>query len=327
MNSANTFRDPKAAPVESRPKSHLGALAIWASALIGPVPFVLAPILAGLSRIESLPVYIFCLCAWTAALLVYVSVVRSRWNRIWLFPRTRTSRILAVAGIVCHVCALSLWSLPTAVLGWVLLSGAWLSTHAGDKHDGPWKLLSHWPSLCMLLQMPYFTVTKLDQAYRQVLSQTLTYCLDLLGVPFRREQLQFEFATFALSVDDILINSPFIALLLFASCLVFSWLRRPMVLLPAYLGAAILWAFGMHLVQLCTIGFMRHAYAIDIGTGWLFVLLNVTTLLAAIGLILSTDRCLRILFMPVPLEDSSNESLNPLSRAWNRMLLPLATDN
>lgn len=82
----------------------------------------------------------------------------------------------------------------------------------------------------------------------------------------------------------------------------------------------------MHLVQLCTIGFVRHAYDIDCGTGWLFVFLNMTTLLAAIGLVLSTDRCLRILFMPVPLEDSSNESLNPISRVWNRMLLPLATD-
>lgn len=327
MNSANTFHDSKGAPVESRPKPQLGAIAVWASALISPVPFVLAPILAGVSRIESLPVYVFCLCVWSAALLAFLSLVRSRWNRIWLWPRTRTSQTLAIAGIVCQVCALCLSSLSTAVLGWVLLSGAWLSTHTGEKHDGPWKLLSHWPALCMLLQMPYFAAMKLDQAYRQILSHTVTYCLDSLGVPFRREHSQFEFATFALSVDDILINSPFIAWLLFVSCLVFSWLRRPMVLLPAYLGAALLWAFGMHLVQLCTIGFMLHTYAIDVGAGWLFVLLNVTTLIAVIGLILSTDRCLRVLFMPVPLEDASNESLNPLSRVWNRMLLPLASDN
>lgn len=327
MNSANKRHEPAVSLADSRQQSRIGAQVFWVIALIGPFPFVLAPILAGLSRIESLSVYVVSLCAWAAALLVYVSVVRARWNRIWLFPRTRTSQILAIAGIVCQVCALCLSSLPTAILGWVLWSGAWLSTHTGEKYDGPWKLLSHWPALCMLLQVPFFAATKIEQAYRQNLSQTVTYCLDLLGVPFRREQLQFEFATFVLSVDDVLLNSPFIAWLLLVCCLAFSWLRRPMILLPAYLGAAIFWAFGMHLVQLCTIAFMRHAYAIDVGTGWLFVLLNVTTLLAAVGLILSTDRCLRVLFMPVPLEDASNDSLNPLSRAWNRMLLPLATDN
>ncbi len=121
-------------------------------------------------------------------------------------------------------------------------------------------------------------------------------------IPFRRDHSQFEFARFVLSVDDILKSSPFIGWMLFVSCLAFSWLYRPIVLLPAYLSAAMFWAFGMHLVQLCTIGFLRHSYDFDLGEGWLFVLLNMTTVIAAIGLVLSTDRCLRILFMPVPME-------------------------
>ncbi len=178
----------------------------------------------------------------------------------------------------------------------------------------------------MLLQFPDFVATRLNQAYQQVLSQTVACCLDWVSIPFRRDDSQFEFARFALSVDDILIDSPFIRCMLFVSCLILSWLLRPIVLLPAYLGAAILWAFGMHLMQLSTIGFIRHVYDFDIGTSWLIVLLNMTTLLAAIGLMLSTDRCLRILFMPVPMEASSSETLNPISGVWNRMLLPLATD-
>ncbi len=326
MNSANTLHDPEASLVNSRQKIQIAAQVFWIIALIGPVPFVLAPILTRLSRFESLPVYVFCLSEWAAAFLIFGSVVRSRWNRRWCLPQTRTSQILATAGIICQVMALYLSSCPTAVLGWVLFSGAWLSTHAGESHRGRWKLLSHWPALCMLLQFPNFAAMKLDQAYQQVLTRSFACCLDTIGIPFRRDHSQFEFARFALSVDEVLVDLPSIGWMLFVSCLIFSWLFRPIVLLPAYLGAATLWAFGMHLVQLCAIGFMRHLYDLDVATGWLFVLLNVTTLLAAIGLVLSTDRCLQILFMPVPLEGSSNESLNPISRVWNRMLLPLATD-
>lgn len=119
MNSAYTLHDPEASLVDSRQKSRIGAQVFWSIALIGPIPFVLAPILNGLSRIESLSVYVFCLSAWTAAFFVFTSVVRSRWNRNWFFPRTRTSQILAIAGIVCHVCALCLSSPLSTWLGTV----------------------------------------------------------------------------------------------------------------------------------------------------------------------------------------------------------------
>ena len=48
------------------------------------------------------------------------------------------------------------------------------------------------------------------------------------------------------------------------------------------------------------------------------------TLLLAVGLFLSSDRLLQILFVPVPLEGSSRGPLNPINRGWNWLLLPLA---
>ncbi len=43
MNSAKTLHDREASLVASRKMSQIGAQVFWIVALIGPVPFVLAP--------------------------------------------------------------------------------------------------------------------------------------------------------------------------------------------------------------------------------------------------------------------------------------------
>ncbi len=98
--------------------------------------------------------------------------------------RGHTSQILAISGkfLLCRrvvpVVA------PTAVLGGFCFVVLGLSAHAGERHSGRWKLLSHWPALCMLLQFPIFVATKLDQAYQQVLTHKFAFCLDTIGIPF-----------------------------------------------------------------------------------------------------------------------------------------------
>ena len=328
MNSIKSDLRNSIAPASgSKPKLERRAQVVWGAALVGPLPLVLSPILADLQRIQNWPVFVFSNLIWCVALLTFVAMVFSRWNRVTSFPGTWASRILFVGGIACYLLSAMVGSVWIAIVGWTLHCGAWLATHAGSRDNDYRKLLIHWPTLCMLLQLPNLLETKLVLAYKHLLSVVTTSCFEVLGVPFRNDNLVFEFAQTTLSVDEVLVNSQTIAWMLFVSCVIVAWLRRPLALLPAYLTIALFWTLGTHLVQLAVIGFARQRYQLEFSTGWLTVLLNTTTLVMAVGLFLSSDRLLRILFMPVPLEESSRGPLNPINRGWNWLLLPLAVDH
>jgi len=253
-------------------------------------------------------------------------MVLLRWNKVTRFPDTRTSQILFVAVIACYLFSIATWSIRIATLGWTLLAGAWLATYLGSNDSNRWKLFSHWPALCILLQLPEFVETKLVLAYRQLLFMIAATCFDALRIPFRSDNLTFEFAKTVLSMDEVLVNSPSIAWMLFVSCLIVAWLRRPIVLLPAYLSVALFWTLGTHLVQLTVLGIASQWYQLDFSTGWLSLLLTLATLVMAAVSLFSSDRFLQMLFMPFPLDDSSRGPLNPINRAWNWLLLPLAVD-
>ncbi len=327
MNSIkNELQDSIGLASHSKPKFERLAQAVWIGGLVGPLPLVLSPILADLERIQTWPVYVFGILIWCVAVLALVAMIFSRWNRVTRFSGTWASRTLVVLGIACYCVSAFTGSLWVAIAGWGLHCGAWLATHASSKDTDYGKLLIHWPALCMLLQLPGFIETKLVLAYKQLLSAVTASSFDALGIPFRNDNLAFEFAQTKLSIDDVLVNSQPIAWMLLVSCMIVAWLRRPLALLPVYLAVAIFWTVGTHLVQLAIIAFARQKYAFEFSSGWLSILLTTTTLVMFVGLFLSSDRLLQILFMPVPLEDSLRRPLNPLNHGWNRLLLPLAID-
>ena len=325
MNSKDCeLQDSLASAHASQPSVERYAQVIWMLGLVSPVPVVFYPLLIDLQRIQSVPVYIFGILIWCIALLVFVAMVLSRWDKFMRFPDTRTSQILFVAGIACYLFSIATWSIGIATLGWTLHAGAWLATHSGLNYSNRWKLLAHWPAACVLLHFPEIVETKLALAYQQLLFRVTAACLDALRIPFRSDDLTFEFARTTLFVDEVLVNVLSLTWMLFVSCLIVAWLRRPIVLLPVYLSVALFWTLGIHLVQLTVLGIARQQYQLDFSTGWLSIMLTATTLVMAVVSLISSDRCLQILFMPVPLDDSSRGPLNPINRGWNWLLLPLA---
>jgi hypothetical protein len=310
-----------------KPKFERILQVLWTAALVGPLPLVMSPIFADLQQIQSMPVYVFGILIWCVTALAFGVLVFSRWNRVTRFPDTFFSRLLFAAGIACYLSSVIASSVSIAIAGWALPCGAWMATHMGSKDNTNWRLWSYWPALCMLLQSPVFLETKIVLAYKQLLAVVIGSFFDVLRIPFRNENLTFEFAQTTLSTDEALVNSPSIVWMMFMSCMIVAWLRRPLALLPAYLSIAVFWTFGTHLVQLAVIAFARLRFTLDFSTGWLSIALTTATLILAAGLFLSSDRLLRILFMPVPLEDSPRGPFNPIIGTWNRLLLPLAVDH
>lgn len=299
---------------------------LWNAALIGPLPLVLSPILADLQQIQSMPVYVFGILIWCVAVLAFGVLVFSRWNRVTRLPDTLLSRLLFTAGIACYVASVAASSDSIAIAGWTLLSGAWMATHVGLKDSANQRLWSYWPAICMLVQLPVFLEAKLGLAYMQSLAVVIGSFLDVLRIPFRNDNLTFEFAQTTLSIDEAIVNSQSMVWMMFMSCVIVSRLRRPLALLPVYLSIAVFWTFGTHLVQLAVIAFALQRFELDFSTGWLSIALTAATLIVAAGLFLSSDRLLRILFMPVPLEDSTRGPFNPITGVWNRFLMPLAVE-
>ena len=312
--------------LESKPKFERIAQVLWIAGLVGPLPLVASPILADLQRIQSLPVYVFGMLIWFIAAIAWGALVFSRWNKVTRFPDSLLSRLLFTGGIACYFSSVLASSVSIAITGWTLLCGAWLATHAGSKDNDHWRLLSYSPALCMFLPLPDFLETKIVLAYEQFLAVVMGPCFDVLRIPFRNDSLTFEFAQSALSIDETLVNALSIVWMMFLSCIIVSWLRRPLALLLAYLSVAVFLTFGTHLVQLAVIAFARQRFELDFATGWLSVALTTTTLIMAVGLYLSSDRLMRILFMPVPLEDSPRGPMNPITSVWNGLLLPLAAE-
>jgi hypothetical protein len=327
MNSPNQQTTvPTESPDEPNQRFERIARLFWASLLMAPLPLVLYPIHSSLLRVPSLPVYVFGVLIWSITLLAFFTLVFRRWDRVSRLASTVSGRVLLGAGFASYFFGFFCWSIELATIGWTLHAAAWLATHSGVKDSHGWNLLIHWPALCMLLQTPEIFEEKLRWLYQEQLALVTSTCFDFFSIPFRREHSHFELARCSFSVDDIMVNSPHMAWMLFTCCVIVSWLRRPVVLIPAYLAVAMVWTFGMHLTQLILFGLAQHWYHVDLSTGWPSVLLLASTLLAAIGLIFSSDRCLQILFMPLPVDDSSQDSVNPINRVWNRWLLPLAVD-
>ncbi len=320
------FQSTSSMNSSSKPRFERILEVLWTAALIGPLPLVMSPIFADLRKIQSMPVYGFGILVWCVAALAFGVLVFSRWNRVTRFPDTLLSRLFFTAGIACYMSSVIASSVSIAIAGWTLLSGAWMVRHVGSHDNANRRLWSYWPALCMLLQSPVFLETEFCSAYKQWLAVVSGSFFDVLRIPFRNVNLTFEFAQSTLSIDGALVNSPSIVWMMFMSCMTVAWLRRPLVLLPAYLSITLFWTFGTHLVQLAVIAFARQRFELDFSSGWLSIALTTSTLLVAAGLFLSSDRLLRILFMPVPLEDSARGPFNPITIAWNRLLMPMAAN-
>ena len=320
-----------------KPKLERLVQVLWIVALAGPLPIVMSPIYTDLQQIQAMPVYLFSILIWLVALLALGVLVFSRWNRVTRFPDTVLSRLLFAAGIACYLVSVFSSSVSIAIAGWTLLSGAWLSTHMDSMGSGSTVnsskdstnggLMSYWPAVGMLLQVPDFLEARVFLTYKQLLAAVVGSFLDVLRIPFRNDKLTFELAHHTLSIDDTLANSPSIVCVMFISCVIVAWLRRPLVLLPVYLSIAVFWTFGSHLVQLAVIAIARQRFGIDFSTVWPSIALTFATLVVAAGLFLSSDRLLRILFMPVPLEDSPRGALNPIVSVWNGLLFALTVDH
>jgi hypothetical protein len=300
----------------------------WCLCLLAPSIWILGRSVAhSLQMPSSWLASTFATCVWGSLTAGYLALVYSRWNKIVRTPYTGLAWILVVAGFLSYAAALAYSAIFMVEIGWVLHWGAWLASHDQCRNTGYTKMLELWPAAWFHLKLPDSWISSGVEAYQQALSSNAAICFDALGLVYRNIGDTFVLSKGAMSTSAVLANSLPVACILFAGWFFFTYFRRPLVLLPIYLGTTFVWAFGMHSVQLIVSGYMIGFHNWKLSNEPFAVLLSSICAFVVIALIVSTDRLLCMVFMPVPLERPLvgvvTGRMNPLSFYWSRLFLPL----
>lgn len=147
---------------------------------------------------------------------------------------------------------------------------------------------------------------------------------DLLMIPFRRSEFAFEFAYGNLALKNVLLDLTPIGGLFWIAMLLAVWMRRPMILLPLYAVAGLVWSYGLSLVQIVVTVWTRVHWDWDLASGWQLIALNCVCFATALGLQLATDRFIQVIFYPVPNDHAFVQQMTAIEFSWNRLFMPLA---
>jgi exosortase/archaeosortase family protein len=105
----------------------------------------------------------------------------------------------------------------------------------------------------------------------------------------------------------------------FIALLIVVWKRRPLILAPVYLIAALVFAVLANTIRVLTIALAEYSFQYDLTSGWQHDMVGYLALLLCGGALLSFDSLCEMLFHPtrVPMH---KRKLNPLALGWNYLL-------
>ncbi len=242
-------------------------------------------------------------------------LVFERWDRVTNPPQGYLAWTLIATSLVLIAFATLIWSPWLGLLGWLCgLSACFYCQHErGSAHS----LLPLSIPMWLALRLPLGLDIKLTSDLQQRTSRLSSYIFDRLAIPHKRSGNIFELVHGQLFVEDACSGVQSLFALLFVAALLVVWLRRPLILLPIYLLAGLIWSGVMNVVRVVCIGFAQERLGLNLSHGWPHEVLGYACLTGAILLLLSTDRLLRVVFFPIPVE-SAGKQRNPLINAWNR---------
>ena len=240
-------------------------------------------------------------------------LVLDRWDRrgnglSWL------ATIPVLSGVLAIGLATLVWSPWLGMLGWLAISGGWLFTHF--ERDTGRRLSGVWILLLLLLRLPVHLDLKLTAYLQEKTARLSSFVLDWMNVIHFRNGTVFELQGGPLFVENACSGVQSLFALFFIATLIVVWRSGSLWLWPVYLLAGFLWAGFLNIVRIVCIAVAQEWYQLDLAHGWKHELLGYICLLVAIGLLLSTDRLIRVFFYEVP-QESLLRSPNPVSRFWN----------
>ncbi|MCS7471463.1 exosortase U [Stieleria sp. ICT_E10.1] len=293
----------------TQPKYH--AAAFWAVVLLAPLPG-LSVYLAWLSELEQYG-YVFPL------ILALIALVLFRWDYQFRMPGDASSIGLVALGVTLNLFASYRASPWLTAIAFAMTAAGWLRTHlssAPDRHRLTYLSLL----LVMMIRLPLNRDLALAAALQRVTSRVSSYLLDSFGVTHYLRGNVIELPGGTLFVEEACSGVQSLFTVLFLVCLWIVFRRRPLIATPAYLLAGMLWAMVMNVVRITSIALAQEWYSIDLSAGTPHEALGWICLSGAVLMMLSTDRLLRVMFFPVP-PDESGAISNPASKLWNWLLV------
>lgn len=255
----------------------------------------------------------FCALVALAAFIAYAAMIHGRWDHVHRLP-SRKCVLALVAGLLIGLwCAIVQWPLGS-LLGCCVLAGCWLHSHVSRVDAHP--LLEFLPPMISAVSFLAVQQWKLGSALAtEALQLTSIPVLDWMNIPFQQSGDAFLFSHGAIQLRT-LATSPTSFLIVFAALLMVAWFRRPIISLPFYVLFALAWASLINVIQVAASAVALSQVAQSASMLPRVMTLLVSTFIAAL-LLASTDRLLRIVFLPIP-DTEKSASRNPLTLVWNR---------
>jgi exosortase len=300
----------------------------WSLAFALPIP-LLAMYFYSLWLIEQYQFFI-------VLILAIGTMLYGRWDRLWHFPTKWPVRITILLGLLSILTGCFLLSPWLGYFGFLLLFSSFCISHfekpQKEGHEpisrGTLFYLSLAPWLC--LRVPLNLDQQLTLGLQHLTAKMSSYCLDLLAIPHQLSGVIFDMADGKLFVEEACSGVQSLFSLLCVALLFLAWNRRPIVLAPIYIAAAIFSAGLLNIARVVSIAVTQDWYQLDLAHGWKHDVLGYTCLTAAILLLGSFDRLFQVFFYPI--SDDTNplgkqRIPNPLKLIWNRFLSPVADNS
>ncbi|QDV82982.1 exosortase U [Planctomycetes bacterium TBK1r] len=295
---------------DSKRFNYLAAI-FWALVLLSPLPGM-SVYLGWLSDLEQYG-YIFPLYLSLIALILF------RWDHRFHLPSEPVSIAIVAGSLLINLLAGYRASPWLSSIAFAVALVAWLRTHraceAGDQRLTYLSLM-----LLMTIRLPLNLDLRLTTALQRTTSQVSSNLLDFLGVTHYLRGNVIELPGGTLFVEEACSGVQSLFTILFLVCLWLVYRRRPIVAAPAYLAVGIFWAVVMNVVRINSVALAQEWYGSDLSSGIPHEILGWICLVIAVLMILSTDRLLRVMFYPVPVDESGQFS-NPATWFWNRCLV------
>lgn len=231
------------------------------------------------------------------------------WSRVQLpliYPSRRITKLLFAVSMTVLLVSTVTQSPWFTALAFLLFAGSFLTSHG---------LFYLWIPLALLIRLPLGYDKLIISVLQGVTTRVSSFLLDLLGVPHLAFGNTIELADRELFVAEACSGVQSAFTIASVALLIAAWRCRSLVLLPLYVGVALVWAVLCNTLRVTSIAFAAYQFNIDLSQGWLHDLIGYASLLLAILLTFSTDSLLVNWFHPIGLSGSAQD--NPVMVAWN----------
>ena len=285
-------------------------LLFWLAILLSPSPFVIQHIawMWQQEQYHYLP----------ALALVFGLVLFQRCAAPLGYLRDRYVIAFVPIGFLLLSAACWLGSPWVGTFAWVMFLGAFL--YSQDDKTAKRTLVHLWPLSWLILPLPMGLDSAMTAWLQLQSSRLSSYLMDWWAIPHNLLGNIIELPQGRLFVEEACSGVQSLFTLVFCAFAIVIALGRPLVLLPAYALAAILWAALLNVARIFTIAIVRVHYDWDWSEGWRHATLGYFFLAIAVLLLLSTDRLLRVFFFPTNPQKFSSKRSNPLVQLWNTYL-------